>query len=417
MRPLRVCIDARMETGVLGGVEQVVIGVADALSRLEDGDEEYLFLTTEGKDDWLRPHLTGPCRAMPAGRPPVWARRRYMLRDLFSRLRLVKPPLRPPRARGEVRVSEGTIEHAGVDVVHFLCQMAFLTGVPSIYHPHDLQHVHLPEALPARDVELRELWYRAFCEQASLVVLMTRWGRRDLIESYGLPQERTAVVPWGTVTDAYPEPSEAEIAEARAELSLPEAFLLYPAQTWAHKNHEGLLEALALLEERHGSAPAVVCSGHRNELYPRLAERARRLGLERTIRFVGFVSPLRMRCLYELATGLIFPSRFEGWGMPVTEAFSLGVPVACSSATALPETAAGAALLFDPDDPAQIAEAAWRLWTDPDLRASLVERGRLRAAKLSFDRAARTFRAHYRRIGGRPLTDEDRALVRASIAA
>ncbi len=416
MSRLRVCIDARMETGVLGGVEQVVIGIANALSGLTDGNEEYLFLTTAGKDEWIRPYLSGPCRAMPVGALPRRALRRYKLRELLSRrLPFVRPGLRPPPAPEGVMVSDGTIEHAGVDIVHFLCQMAFLTEVPSIYHPHDLQHVHLPEMLPARDVELRELWYRAFCEQASLVVAMTQWGRRDLIESYGLRAERTAVVPWGAVTGAYPDPTAADLAETRAELGVPEAFLLYPAQTWAHKNHERLLEALALLKQRGGTAPPLVCSGYLNDLYPRLAERVGELGLENIVRFVGFVSPPRLRCLYAMATGLIFPSRFEGWGLPVTEAFSLGVPVACSSVTALPETAAGAALLFDPDDTEAIAEGAWRLWTDAELRASLIERGRRRAAELSFERAAMTFRAHYRRIAGRRLGDQDRGLIASSL--
>jgi glycosyltransferase involved in cell wall biosynthesis len=418
MRRLRICIDARMETGLLGGVEQVVIGVADALSRFNDGNEEYLFLTTPGKNGWIRPYMKGPCRAMPVGEPPAGALRRYKLRQLLSRrLPLVSMELRPPPAPRDVMVSDGTVEQAGVDVIHFLCQMAFLTEIPSVYNPHDLQHVHLPEMLPTRDIELRELWYRAFCEQASLVVAMTQWGRRDLVESYGLSPERIAVVPWGVATDAYPEPTPADLAETRVELRLPEDFLLYPAQTWAHKNHDRLLDALALLKERHGLAQALVCPGHLNERYPALAARVKELGLEETTRFVGFVSPLRLRCLYALASGLIFPSRFEGWGMPVTEAFSLGVPVACSSVTALPEAAGGAALLFDPENIEEIADAAWRLSTDEALRTSLIERGRRRAEELSFERAARTFRAHYRRIAGRPLSDQDRFLIDASLGA
>ena len=411
MSRLRVCIDARMETGVLGGVEQVVIGLADALSGL-DGPEEYLFLTTAGKDEWLRPYLSGPCRAMPVGQPPAWALRRYKLRDLLSKgLPFIRPPLSVPPAPRDVMVSDGTVEWADADVVHFPCQMAFLTRIPSIYHPHDLQHLHLPELFPARDIELREAWYRAFCDQAELVVMMTSWGRRDLLAHYDLPPEKVAVVPWGPVTDAYPDPTGADLAATRSTLELPERFLFYPGQTWPHKNHEGLLAALALIRERHGETPPLVCSGHRNELQPKLERRAEELGLQDSVRFVGFVEPLRLRCLYQLATAVLFPSRFEGWGMPVTEAFSLGVPVACSNTTSLPEVAGDAALLFDPESAEEIAEAAWSLWTDAQLRADLIDRGRRRAAAFNFDQAARTFRAHYRRIAGRRLSDEDRELI------
>ena len=157
---------------------------------------------------------------------------------------------------------------------------------------------------------------------------------------------------------------EADLAATRSSLELPERFLFYPGQTWPHKNHEGLLEALALIRERHGETPPLVCSGHRNELQPKLERRAEELGLQDAVRFVGFVEPLRLRCLYQLATAVLFPSRFEGWGMPVTEAFSLGVPVACSNTTSLPEVAGDAALLFDPESAEEMAEAAWSLWTD-----------------------------------------------------
>jgi glycosyltransferase involved in cell wall biosynthesis len=417
MRHLRVCIDARMETGVLGGVEQVVIGLADALSRLDDGPEEYLFLTTPGKDDWLRPYMRGPCRIMNVGDPPAWTVRRYKMRDLLSRrLPFISRPQLPPSGPDHVMVSDGTVEQADVDVVHFPNQMAFLTRIPSIYHPHDLQHLHLPELFPVRDVELREAWYRAFCRQAELVVMMTEWGRRDLLDHYDLPSDKVAVVPWGAVTDAYPDPSQAEIDQTRKSLRLPDRFLLYPGQTWPHKNHEGLLEALALVRERRGGVPPLVCSGHLNELYPKLERRAEELGLGDKVSFVGFVEPLQLRCLYELATGVIFPSRFEGWGMPVTEAFSLGVPVACSNVTSLPEVAGDAALLFDPNSAEEMADAAWSLWTDPELRARLIERGRRRARKLSFELPTRTFRAHYRRIAGHPLSEEDRHLIAASTA-
>jgi len=112
-----------------------------------------------------------------------------------------------------------------------------------------------------------------------------------------------------------------------------------------------------------------------------------------------------------MATALVFPSRFEGWGLPISEAFDAGVPVACSTATGLPDLVGDAALTFDPDDTEQIADEVLRLWSDPELRATLRERGKQRAAQFSFDHTAKLFRAHYRRIGQRPLSEEDRILL------
>jgi glycosyltransferase involved in cell wall biosynthesis len=102
---------------------------------------------------------------------------------------------------------------------------------------------------------------------------------------------------------------------------------------------------------------------------------------------------------------------FEGWGLPVVEAFSLGIPVACSNAAALPEVASGAALLFDPENKDAIAGAVLRLWEDEALREDLRRRGRARAAQLSWDKTARTFRSIYRLVAGRALSEEDRVLL------
>jgi len=404
MTPLRVCVDARMGAGRFGGVEQVMIGIAAGLSRLGDGDEEYLFLTYPGQDEWLRPYLEGPCRPL----HPRLSRPRRLARTaraaLMERLPVVGP-------RHAVRSSDGTIEAAGADVVHLPFQDALLTEVPSIYQPHDLQHLHLPDLFSRWMYDRREVVYRTHCERAAAVVTMTSWGREDLIRSYGLPADKVWVVPGASVLPEYPAPSARELEQLRSRLSLPQAFLLYPAQTWPHKNHERLLEALALLRDREGAVVPVVCPGRQTRHYRRIRERVRELGVEEASRFPGFVSPLELRGLYELATGLVFPSRFEGWGLPVCEDFSAGLPVASSSATGLPDLISEAGLIFDPDDTDQIADRVLRLWRDPELRVTLARRGKQRGAEFSFDRTAKLFRAHYRRTAQQPLSEEDRILL------
>ena len=107
----------------------------------------------------------------------------------------------------------------------------------------------------------------------------------------------------------------------------------------------------------------------------------------------------------------LLPSKFEGWGMPVSEAFSLGLPVAAADATGTADVVGDAGLLFGPDDVEGMADAVLRLWTDAELRATLVERGAKRAEAFSIENAVRLFRAHYRRIGGRGLTADDSELL------
>jgi glycosyltransferase involved in cell wall biosynthesis len=409
----------------------MVIGLAVGLSALTDGDEEYLFLANRGSADWLEPFLDGPCRIFYHGERPPEARTIHRVSGTLKRRtplvarrwwgRRWPAPTAGREADLEIRpdgappllASDGAAEAAGADLIHFPFQASFLTKLPTIYQPHDLQHLHLPELFTEAEQSSRELRYRTYCEEATLVVMMTSWGRRDLIARYGVDEEKVAVVNWGSVLSAYPDPSAEQLAEARARLALPEAFVLYPAQTWPHKNHRRLLEAIAIARDRHGTEIPLVCPGRRNELFPELERQLQELSLTDQVHFPGFVTTLELRSLYETATAMVFPSMFEGWGMPVCEAFSTGLPVACSSATGMSEVVSDAGLIFDPEEPTEIADALIRLWTEPELRKTLSERGRRRAERFSIDRAVRLFRAHYRRIAGRRLSADDRELLDA----
>jgi len=415
-RPLRVVIDARRQReGVAGGTEQVVIGLAHGLSTLTDSPDEYLFLTTPPDAEWIAPYLSGGCQVLTSvtsSGTPTWRGRLAAIPALRATWDRVSPAL----GRRIVRVprSDGTIERAGVEVVHFPRQSAFLTAVPSVYQPHDLQHLHLPKYFTPRARLGREVTYRAFCAQARTVVMMSRWGKEDLTTHYDLPRTKVCVIPGASVLDAYPEPTRADIDATRARLALPEFFAFFPAQTFPHKNHLTLLEALAIARDRMETTIPLVASGYQNEYFPRIAQRIGELRLETQVRFVGFVRPVELRALYRMARCMVFPSCFEGWGLPVVEAFHEGTPVACANATSLPEVAGDAALLFSADSPSEMAERLVRLWKDEGLRARLTALGRARAAALSWTRTARIFRAHYRRIAARQLDEADYQLLRES---
>jgi len=413
MNPLRICIDARLNGGESGGIESVVIGMASGLSGLTDGDEQYLFLAQAGADEWIRPYVGGPCRMLYA---PSTAPRRFMqwlnatLPAVRSTWRRLAPPdwrlLRLPR-------SDGTIEKAGIDVMHFTYQAAFLTGVPSIYHPHDLQHLHLPEFFNPYVRRSREITYRAYCEQARMVPVTASWGKCDLLQHYGLAEEKVQLVPWAPVLEAYPSPSAGDLAAARRKFCLPEVFVFFPSQTWAHKNHMGLLEALAILRDRYDLRAPLVCSGRLTEFHAEIRGRVRQLRLADQVQFLGFVSPLELQCVYRLCRCVVIPTKFEAASGPLWEAFAAGVPAACSNVTSLPDQAGDAALLFNPCKPEEIAGAICQLWRDEALRRSLVERGKRNVARFTWERTARIFRAHYRRIANRCLSEEDHTLLAA----
>lgn len=420
--PLRICLDARLISGTSGGTEQATIGLAYGLSQLTDGDEEYYFLSYKGRDQWIRPYLRGGCRTLRAEIQPrtrlLWFLQKRAPR-LIPILRAAARQTQPTdsASRANLRPSDGTIERALVDVMHFTTQSGFLTRVPTIYQPWDLQHVHLPHFFPERVRASRETSYRSLCERASLVVVATHWGKKDLLQHYHLQEDKVAVVPIGPAVAAYPAPSEADVAHARLRLGLPNDFLYYPAQTWPHKNHLNLLEALALVRDRWHVTVPLVCSGHKNGFYPVLKRRIQQLHLADQVQFVGFVNSLEVRCLYKLARAMVFPSKFEGGGLPVVEAFLAGIPVACSNIGPLQEQAGDAAVTFDPDSPVEIAGAIHRLWVDRSLRQNLTERGKSNLARFSWERTAKMFRAHYRRLSGRRLSAEDSDILSSGTSA
>ncbi len=410
----RICIDARLESGQAGGIEQVVIGLANGLSALVDGDERYVFLCYPGADDWLTPHLGPNCEVLHTRKSWQKQLRRSVARrypGLKRRLEAIAG-LSVNRAVN-IPASNGDVEAASIDLVHFTLQAAFLTEIPSIYHPHDLQHIHLPEYFSDYEKRGRSLVYQRFCEQADRVAVASSWVKKDVEKHLGIAADKLCVVPLAPSTAAFDEPNAETLKRVRDSFGLPEAFAFYPAQTWPHKNHLGMIRAAARLRREQGIQIPLVFSGRKTEYHDQLQRELRRLGLEDQVKFLGFVSPEELRSLYCLCRCVVIPTRFEAASFPLWESFLAGAPTACANVTSLPRQAGDAALVFDPDDETDIADCMRRLWQDEDLRDTLAARGRASVSRFTWNNTARRFRAHYRQMLARGLTDDDRALLAA----
>lgn len=408
----RICIDARLSPGFSGGIEQVVIGLAQGLSSLTDGDESYHFLSYPDNDEWLAPYLKNSCYILHTNRS--WQqtlRRRIAAQSPGAKRVLEKLATLSVKSAVNIPRSNGTIERSNIDLMHFTLQSAFLTDVPSIYHPHDLQHLHLPEYFSRYEREGRSIVYRRFAEQARMLAVSSSWVRQDLVDNLDIPYEKIAVVPLAPPTEAYGDATPAEQERVRGKFGLPDTFAFYPAQTWPHKNHAGLIEAVARIRDRHNVVIPVVFSGRLSEHYELLKRRAEQLGLTGSIHFLGFISPGELQCLYRLCRCVVIPTKFEAASFPLWEAFLANAPTACSNVTSLPKQAGEAALIFDPTDADDIARKLYELWTDNRLRKVLSERGEENVRRFTWRKTALHFRALYRRILGRQLSSDDEALL------
>jgi glycosyltransferase involved in cell wall biosynthesis len=409
---LRICVDARIIGGIHGGIQQFVQGLAVGLSKLESESEEYCFLTYRDAQDWISPNLDDRFQiiSVPGPFPMSWPESVFLkFPGNWLLLKLLLPFLE--YFQMIVPASDGAPERNGIHLVHFTTQSGFLTNIPSIYHPHDLLHLHYPHYLPKWVVMKRDITYRKLCKQAKIVVSASNWVKGDIKKYYHIPEEKLAVVPLAPPTETYPNPSAEDLLHVKKKFCLPDQFIFYPAQTWPHKNHIGLLDALSVLREKKGLTIPFVSSGKINSFFDTIQERIDELKLGGQARFLDFISPLELSCLYRLCRFVVIPTKFEAGSFPLWEAFETGVPVACSNVTSLPSQAGGAALLFDPLNTEQMVEAITRLWFDEALRRDLVLKGHKQVQKYTWLNCAMHFRAIYRKISGRPLTEEDKQLL------
>lgn len=413
---LRVCVDARLSSGSSGGIESVVIGLAYGLSKLNDGNEQYYFLAYPGDDQWIRPYLSGPCSIIHTSQT---ANNLNNIKKLLGKLPLVAQlyQLLPTKINDEIPRSDGTIEKTGIHVMHFPFQSGFLTKIPSIYHPHDLQHLHLPQFFTPKAVKVRDQRYRTMCSQSDIVCVTSNWVKQDLIKHYQLPEQKIKIIVLPPVLNGYQIPSQTDVEYCQTKYGLSKPFIFYPAQTWPHKNHLGLLESLAILRDLYGIKVNFISSGRLNDHYRAIKTTINKLNLSEQVKFLGFVSEKEIYCLYKLCRLVVVPSLFEAMSGPVGEAFAAGRAVACSNVTSLPEQVGNAALIFNPDRPEEMAKAIYQLWTDEKLRSELSKRGEERIKNASWEKTARIFRAHYRYLGNRPLSDEDTALLKNASGA
>lgn len=258
-----------------------------------------------------------------------------------------------------------------------------LCGCPQVTVFHDLQHKRHPEYFRWFDLPAWNFFLYWSAHLSRLVLADSEATAADLRRWYRLPDVRLRVVPLGVAADFF------DIAERRN----PEPFLLAVSTLHPHKNLDGLLRAFAGFRKEHPEFRLIVCGIHGFFTGELLALRER-LGLNDSVEFPGWIPNKDLHDLYARAGAFVYPSRFEGFGLPVLEAMAAGVPTACSSIEPLSGIAADAALQFDPEDAGAIAAAMERIVSDASLRTRLAHAGPRRASQFTWRATAeRTLQA------------------------
>lgn len=268
--------------------------------------------------------------------------------------------------------------------------------VPTVVTLHDAIPVMFPEdGLLGRSRLAFTLATKLTIATATRIIVGSETAGRDFRRLLGVPPEKVKTI-YHAVDERFRPFDPDAIAMVRHRLGLPSKFLLHVGINKPHKNLARLIEAFSRLED---SETALVLAGPEDQRYHQPRELVERLGLQCRVRFLGLVDEESLPGLYAAATAFVFPSLYEGFGLPVLEAMASGTPVLCSSASCLPEVVGGAAVLVDPLDTDAWAAAMTRIVKDGGLRAEMRRRGLARAAEFSWEKTARATLEVYGEVG------------------
>jgi glycosyltransferase involved in cell wall biosynthesis len=286
---------------------------------------------------------------------------------------------------------------AGVDLFHATEHLLpRFSSVLTVFTLHDLIFLFHPETHKPLNRWFLTLMMPRFLRAADAVIAVSECTKRDAIRFYGIPEEKITVIYEGVNPRFRPASPEA-IAAVRARYNLPEHFILYVGTIEPRKNLTALLEAFHHLLATHDLR--LVFVGKKGWLYEGFFRRLRELGLEDRVIFTGYVPDEDLPAIYSAADLFVFPSLYEGFGLPVLEAMACGTPVVCSNTSCLPEVAGDAALLVDPADVRALAGAMERALTDEALRVTLRARVMGKARGFTWEQAAQKTLMVYQALG------------------
>jgi glycosyltransferase involved in cell wall biosynthesis len=368
---MRIVIDARTISDHFPGIGRYTYHLARRLATLKDRDELLLAYN------------------------PETANTRFDIGALAAEpgVRIVPTTARPFTMREQLRLPY-ELHRLVPDVTHFPYPIVpYAAPRPSVLTIHDIIPIRCPQYFSLRQRILYRISLSLALRSATLVICPSEATCADLKAVVEINDSRLHVVPHA-VSESFRPCEKDEVARIQAAYGLPEQYLLYVGSNKPHKNLTALIDAYGRVQ----AAPPLVVAGSEDPRYMQARRKIEALGLKGRVFVAGAIKESDLPALYCGARAFVFPSLYEGFGLPPLEAMACGTPVACSSISSLRETVGDSALLFDAEDPASIAAAIERLINDERLRMELQERGFRRATEMSWDSTARKTLDLYKRV-------------------
>jgi glycosyltransferase involved in cell wall biosynthesis len=348
----------------LGGNETYAINLIEALAEIDQSNQYTLFVTKPQAIDRF------------ADRWP-----NFKVRRTLPHTPLVRIPLTLSRE----------LRRRPVDLLHVQYTAPPLAPCPVVATIHDLAFEHLPETFNRRSWMQLRLTVRRTARRAVRVITVSEYSRQDIIKTYGVDADRITVTPEAASETFARVTDETDLQMVRERYGIERYYILSLCSIQPRKNLVRLIEAYSLLHRLHpeGKLPQLVLAGKRGWLDNETLRAAQADNVSPSIRFTGYVAPEHLNALYSGATCFVYPSYFEGFGLPILEAMKCGAPVIAGDRTSIPEVAGEAALLFDPFDTSSLVEALKRVLNDSEFRRTLSARGLQRASEFHWKTTAR----------------------------
>ncbi len=396
-RPFKVLFDLRwMELGKAGGIEQATYELLSAIGQLDRRNAYRVFAPRSACTEWDFPpefqaklHYSDPVSRQFEVIRSFWINK---LADSMGLYPLATPQM---RSLSEYRRLDFDMVHSVAGYTH-----PDMIGFPGVLTINDLQHLHYPQFFTTQELEERERLYRESAERAQHIICISEFTRQDVHRQYGVPLEKMTtvwIIPSRNVWQPLTESARKTLL-AGMQLADTKSFFFFPAHCWPHKNHARLIEAFARVASDLPTSVQLVMTGKRFPEDHPAAILMQQLKLEGRVIHLGYRSPMEIRALFQGCLSLVFPSLFEGFGMPVAEAIIAGKPVLCSNVTSLPELAGDAALTFDPNNIDEIAMALLNVATKPEIQLQLGAAALGRRPLFSARRSAVRTMAIYQRV-------------------
>jgi glycosyltransferase involved in cell wall biosynthesis/2-polyprenyl-3-methyl-5-hydroxy-6-metoxy-1,4-benzoquinol methylase len=374
--------------GENGGAKVMTIELVRHLGRIA-AECEFILLTSVKSHYELasldssnvRRICVDQARTLPKSAGKLSERLSQLLTRFISRSRLGRLAEIYRRLAIRMLPANGLLQELDADLLFcpFTAPFFFNPGVPVVSVVYDLQHVYCPHFFKPSEVEERNRNFDTACAASTRMVCISDFVRRTVLETGAITGDRVRTIP--ILLPRRLQTPSAEICERvlSSHCLDPRRYLLYPANFWAHKNHELLLTAFGIYRASNPSSYLkLVLTGSPGPRRDELIEASRAMGLSGDVVFPGYLANDDFSALMDQCTALIFPSLFEGFGMPLLEAMAAGRPILCANSTSLPEVAGNAALFFNPMKPVEIVDAISRIEKDSDLQRVLIKKGEQR---------------------------------------